>query len=769
MSILLAQAIAQDKEPAKNVDAERDQAFRKAEDNYRRFFKRPDTTLEFWEAIRFEIDVGRYDLAAQLLKDMMARKPADKELLEIEAKYGISAFLRLLTIPQLSKEAAPLVEQVNTAMKTLLGDPERIKKFIARLSATPEERIYAIRELQRSGAAAIPLMIEAVRSPDAKPNEQMAILTALPRLNKVTLPPLLAALEINDPVFRSQLIQVLQHRGDKDAVPYLWYYSAAPDQPEYVRQYAKTALAALLGTEPSKLMNAKVALAREADRYYRHEVKFIDPRAVAVWRWDGKALTSENLPANKAEETYGLHFARQALALDPAYEPAQTVFLGLALEKVIDDIGVDQPLAKAPRIRELVATINPDLLSAVLDRALAENRRGVILGAIRALGESGDVRAARAVAKTAPPLVRALNYPDRRVRMAAADALLRIPGTPTPPVSVRIVEVLSHELLADPIPKALIADLNKDRADIVAKFVKEAGFEPVVVATGRDAIRRLKQASDIDIILLDHGIAQPELPYTLAQMRADRDIAMIPVVITALPAQIDFEVSPLVEITLRRMAERYRNVYVLPVPGPNALKAELPRRIAEALGKPMTEAERKDYPAEAIRWLKRMATGEVPGYDIRPAEAAILKALRNEELANLAIEAAGRLPGREGQRELAAVVLNAERPPQQRIKAAEELVRSLQQHGLVLATAQIKALQALFQTTNDANLKTQVALVMGAMRPGARRTGELLQGYRPAAGPAAEPAPQPKEQVPDKEKEKEKEKEPEKKDADKEK
>ena len=40
-----------------------------------------------------------------------------------------------------------------------------------------------------------------------------------------------------------------------------------------------------------------------------------------------------------------------------------------------------------------------------------------------------------------PALVRALDYPNRRVQMAAADALMRIPGQPGPEIAGRIVEV----------------------------------------------------------------------------------------------------------------------------------------------------------------------------------------------------------------------------------------------------------------------------------------------------------------------------------------
>ena len=40
----------------------------KAEDEYRTYFKRPETTYELWAAIKFEIDVGKFDLAALHLK-----------------------------------------------------------------------------------------------------------------------------------------------------------------------------------------------------------------------------------------------------------------------------------------------------------------------------------------------------------------------------------------------------------------------------------------------------------------------------------------------------------------------------------------------------------------------------------------------------------------------------------------------------------------------------------------------------------------------------
>src|SRR5262249_32362472 len=158
--------------------------------------------------------------------------------------------------------------------------------------------------------------------------------------------------------------------------------------------------------------------------------------------------------ASQAEEYYGLRFAKQALDLDPAYEPAQIAFLSLALEKANERAGLDQPLEKgSPEIVNLLRSVNPELVTAVLDRALNDHRTAVALGAVRALGDLREARAANPKGQQPPVLVRALSYPDRRVQIAAADALLHFPTVP-PEAKSRIIEVLRRALLSDATPKA---------------------------------------------------------------------------------------------------------------------------------------------------------------------------------------------------------------------------------------------------------------------------------------------------------------------------
>jgi CheY-like chemotaxis protein len=367
----------------------------------------------------------------------------------------------------------------------------------------------------------------------------------------------------------------------------------------------------------------------------------------------------------------------------------------------------------------------------------------VALGAVNTLGELTETRAARNKGKEPPALVQALTYPDRRVQMAAADALLHFPDAPPPHAKARIIEILRRALASDAAPKAIVADAYINRANEVGQAVKQAGYEPIIVHTGREALNRLREAADVDVVLVDQGIIDPDLIHLLPQLRADVDNGLLPVLITVAPERSG-SVPANRARTLDHIAAAYRNVWVVPATlQPDTLKQTLAERITPATGKPLTEAERKANAATAMLWLKRMAVGELAGYDVTPAAAAIFKALRVKELCPLAIEATGALSGRVPQRELANVVVDQGETPELRSAAAVELNRHIQRHGLLITAEQAKAIEAIFDAGTDAKLRSNLALVIGSMRPSSAKTGSRLQRYTPPL-PVA-PAPEKEE------------------------
>jgi hypothetical protein len=323
---------------------------------------------------------------------------------------------------------------------------------------------------------------------------------------------------------------------------------------------------------------------------------------------------------------------------------------------------------------------------------------------------------------------------------------------------------------------------------LVADAVRKAGFEPVTAVTGRDALRLIRQAADIDAMLIDQGIIDPDLTHLLGQLRADIDVGLVPILITEAPAaegrQAALDSSPAglhrqrlaaealsrrqtaynqADDSIRALAKQYPRVDVIAATTDvNKIKALLGERIGADMGRPFTTAEqpaaatadrlkrliaeRKDHADRALVWLARLTKGEVAGYDVRPAADSLTAALRyanhGTEATNAAIDAVSRLPGAKPQIALAGFVLDAKRTPPQRAAAATELVRHIQQHGALLDAAQVRALEALARAADtDAALKANAALVIGTLRPDSKTTGERLKGYTPPPPPAPKPPP----------------------------
>jgi hypothetical protein len=205
----------------------------------------------------------------------------------------------------------------------------------------------------------------------------------------------------------------------------------------------------------------------------------------------------------------------------------------------------------------MLAKSSPELVIEVLDRAQKENRTGVVLETVRSLGARAERSAKRPTGRSESPLVRALYYPDPRVQLAAVEALVRIPGPPAPKTSARMVEILARALTPlvsmRPGRKVLVAIGDSSWRTKVRESVVDASIDPVVVGTGREAMRRLRAEADIQAVLLDSTLPFPGLASLLAQMRADVDVGRIPILLAAVPeSRASHDAAARYQILLKR-------------------------------------------------------------------------------------------------------------------------------------------------------------------------------------------------------------------------
>src|SRR5262249_3771551 len=151
---LFSQAPAQDgkgKDPPKKKEEDKPRRY----EDYRTYFRTPKTVEDYWGAVRFELEVGRTDLAALALRGMMEVNPTKDQLVELEKEAGMSSFLALGVIrkwddkepanTQARKDAQALIEAVTVAVREHYGSKARIEKFVKSLgSDDKEERSFAL-------------------------------------------------------------------------------------------------------------------------------------------------------------------------------------------------------------------------------------------------------------------------------------------------------------------------------------------------------------------------------------------------------------------------------------------------------------------------------------------------------------------------------------------------------------------------------------------------------------------------------------------------
>lgn len=747
-------------QPGEAKKAEWRKALAKAEEEYQIYFKKPRTPLQFWTAIDFEVETGRYDVAGVHLKQLLFQ-PKDKiteELLKIEEIKGLSHFLRLRSVPkwfdnkelnnEAKKNAENLIELLTEGLEKKLSDPARIKKYIKNLSANTEEvRAYAFAQLKRSRDRAAPYLVDTLRDLAGKVEAERLKRIILLLGNDAISPcaEILKAVgpaDYEDVDLRLSILQLFNQSNNKRAIPYLWHMSESTKYPPLIRSEAKKTLAKLLGTDTGHLPDARAELTRLAKDYAQHRMEYADvvratPKKgeplpadfkVKLWPWDGKMLGHWNakekkrepqlIPSLQADYSFATRHLKEALDLDPAYKPAQVVMLNMLLEKKFGDHlnqFIGKPMPK--QYHDLLATLDTDVLIDVLEQAMNERNVSVVLPLVRILGERGESQAARTTSiGMARGLVRALYYPDRRVQREAIHAILQLPGRQSSVVTARIVEILRRFLKTPDQPQLLAIDVPEGERMEVRKNIIAAGWQPVFVSANKDIFAAVHDSVAIDAILIHPSYPRYELPYLLSNLRKDSDAGQTPVLVLApanrlanlkllavrhpniVPALAGIVTMPTVLKTQIQEATLLAKVPKYVVDLPRSDRQRVVDHLRKAQGTEFTSQERKQLTGEALDLFWQMAGGKIKDYNIRPAKGAILDATRFKDvkMAQKAVETYAHFPGTDVQQHLAGIMLDGSRDKQLRLSAAKGLTAHINKYGLFLNRFQIEDVRQAF-------------------------------------------------------------------------
>ncbi len=497
----------------------------------------PKTPVELFRQARAEIQDGRYDVAAETLKRFQAANPTDGDFLDLTAKEP-TAFLKLRNVgewsqnPTAQAEARATVEAIvaraEEANKKLYQDPARIAKFVRNLGETLEERIYAEQQLKLGGDAVGAVLIDTLRT-TSDANLKAGVYSALGKLSVEQLPPVVAAIVGVEPDLKLGLLRALVTRpdavtllasGDTDVTPHLWYYSSSPNaEAGALRAFAASVLERFTGGLSLK-RNATAELVKLAQPNAAKQARFRGGDRLKLWTWDAAKQTVVSAEATRlqAGDYYGLRNLRWALERDRNDRAAQELFLTMTVERAVGKSQFGDLAAADPALYQVLAATPSDLLIGLLERAILDKQTARVLGFTQVLAARSDRAAATpgATGKT-PVLVKALDYPDARVQLAAAVGLLRTQGV-THGKNAQVVEILRRAAAVESPPpgakemgRALIADPSDARAEQLATYLRGLGYAVERFAAGRDLSHRLLGAADVDMVFVDRHVVNPEL------------------------------------------------------------------------------------------------------------------------------------------------------------------------------------------------------------------------------------------------------------------
>jgi HEAT repeat protein len=675
------------------------------------FAKEPRTPLELWEAADYLIRTGQANKAVPYLERFEKSQPDDATWVAIRGRYGLGSVLRLDANPATRPYAQRAADALAAAVRRYTTRPDRIARFVAELTGTPEEQDYAVRHLQEAGPYAVPFLVEALRRPGLSTRERELLVHNIGRLDRSAVPALLAVLDSSEPALVADAATALGQIRAPEAEPYLTFLAASAGTAPRVRAAASGAVARIVSQPFAASPRTPVQVLTAAAWSHHRERPEFPEEPVTIWEWDGKKNVPVPRDVTRAEANsiLGLRFARDALRLDPGDRSAQVAQLSLALERATRQVHPEAVPAQTPDVFAVATSAGPSVLSEVLETAVADGKAD--LAAVAALAVAKVTHRADLPAAGRPhPLVRALAAPGRRTQFIAARALVDLaPDRPFSGSSL-VVPALARFINNQPLSRAIVIDSNPNRGGRIAGFLRDLGYHPELEPTGSDGFRAAVLTADIELVLVSFDLFEGSwrLTDTLANLQADARTAGLPLFVYG---PYDLRIK---RPNLERGFPGIR--YLVPPLDAATLEREL-----KPLPRALPAEERARYAREAVTLLDRIArNGRSPmAADLRAVEPELTAALNSPETVQAAASALSELPDPDAQRSLLDLVLDPSRPANLRRSAADRVVHSIQRFKPLITARQEARLVATLDQEADPGVRAGLASIIKVLKPAA--------------------------------------------------
>jgi hypothetical protein len=667
---------------------------------------KPTTPAECILAAKRLVDLGHADVAKSLLKKVVAAKLTPQQLADLGEQFGSPMFLDWTSNKALLPEAKQLADAIVPAVKAKLEDSKRIAGLIAQLQdPVAEKRVEAMAGLQAAGQAAINPLVQVLADP-VRTSEYTNVRTVLAGMGRSAREPLIACAiqDSNSPGTRIQAILALRETNDFKAAIYLLAPCLSPKSDPAVREAAAETLKQWKGHVPT-LPEAVGLLHNAAKDYFerRQPIESIVDGRVELCLWDLKHnYVVRSVTPDDAARGLAALFASDAYALAPENRDIRLLCLAAALDLAAYAKGLDQPSLVDKDATDAKEKYGVRTIEEVLTYAMAQDHPAAATAAAQLLGQIGKADELIYQGDKPAPLVLALQDPDRRLRMAALEAIVRLKPSKPFAGSSDVPKALAYFAASSGVRHALVGGSNLAEDRDLAGMLAAAKFQTDTATTGRQLLLLATSSPDFEVAWIDVAINHPEINLLMQELRRDPRTALLRVGLVARSGNFELAEQLAAHDPMAKAFARPHDE--------QAFRWQLDQLTALASREFVDFGVRQQQAAEALDLLAELSQTSSKLYDLRGIQDAVLVALYNPKLAVKAAAVLANLNSAECQRALADMASRFVQPLATRQAAASAFRQSVQKYGILLTTEEIGQQYQRYNESEKQDAATQKVL-----------------------------------------------------------
>ena len=652
----------------------------------------PTTPTELIKAIDQLVAFGDMGLAKSFAQQLGKKDDPDSrvDLVAIGDSLGPVPLLRIANNAEFDSTARNFCKKILGAMRKRDNDPERLRS-LAKLvvGKTPQIRRDALPKMRAAGPAAVSPLVMILLNGSAI--EQAGAKKGLVYMGSQAVPPLLAVLETENEELHNNILSILTNIAHPAAV-------------DDIR---------IATLNSSDIQNKE----RISSGLHKSIRDYLSGRKVAsrspsnnctLWEWNDEKPSLSHREVSKSLLDAGTAY-RLAHALSLTNPGEKNTLLEAAALLQFEKLnkGLDQKIDLKVPIRSGKLTDEQkqnlkdlNFIEAVFELSLDQGYVPAATGAAELL-EQQDVSGGKGIELIARrgadthPLITALNHGDRRLRIAACAAIIKLSEAHPFIGTSNVSDALRYFAASRGKPRVFIADTQVIRRQRIASMLTEAGYITDVYKNGRSALSAAQQQPDYIAGFISFTIGPLSIGDILHELRTDSRTTGLPIGILVDPVN-DTQALNLVG------DDPMASVFFMPTNSQMAGQdvKQLTRLSGDGF---VSDKERLQQARKAITRFKMFMQQSKDSYDPNAWLPILVKSLEIEELTVPTADILAQLKTPQAQRALVEATSNPYLPLATRKITSQALKKSLADHGIGLSVAEIQQQKERYDATEGKN------------------------------------------------------------------